>query len=325
MVVGFAAIAMAGVINSPARRPLRRLVVALSLAGFLGYSLQPSTFARDEVWKFGVGLAVTFLVVGLMSNFRPRSFAVALLALGVAHFLLAYRSLALICAAAAFAVFLMVRHREIDRRADQAAKRSSWRLAALATFTVVSAVSIVSQYDQLATSGYLGDKQQQKAMALTSDTGSSLLTGRVEWLVSVYSIGESPVLGNGTGLPPPRDAVVSAYHQYQEWGLTTVATAIISDPPAYHSQILGSLAENGVAAIPFWVLFGWLAWRAFSTGLIDRLSASELNVAIFLMTLTAWNSLFSPFGSGHRLLLAIIFGVFIALENQRERGCRAAS
>jgi hypothetical protein len=281
----------------------------LATAGVLAFFVQPDVSARAEPWKFGVGVAVTIIVMLVASSARltpPWSITIVA-ALAGAHFVLGFRSMSSIL----LIVVLVLMVRVSSRRSGSGVKPGiRIRPFILIVCGIAIMVWLTETYDALARSGTFGQIAAAKASYQSGGRFGSLFSSRSEMLLSAQSIAENPLLGGGSFSLATPQVTESAATIMSRFGYTDIANRLSEGAPAYHSQILGSWAENGALVLLFWVPLAALFVRAL-VGVIYREVAMPYLVA-FLSVTGLWDILFSPFGADRRIWVAASISTLIA-------------
>lgn len=277
------------------------LWTSLAISQVIGYLLLPNIYAAGEPWKFGFGLAVTIITVVIVNGRKRHVQAVAIIALSGAHFALGYRSMSLICLASALVIIIAARSRQRERKGRPA---SIARPIATLVVALVAALGLVHYYDQLSLRGDLGNDLQTKAQYQADGRFGSLASGRTEVLLSAQSISAHPILGSGSYSPIPREVVLKTAETYEKFGYASVSRAISANRQAvYHSQLLGTWAENGILGAAFWlaliICLGRVLFR------VIRGKGQVGSLATFAAVFGLWNAAFSPFGADFRIIVAL--------------------
>ncbi|MDR6413289.1 hypothetical protein [Pseudarthrobacter sulfonivorans] len=283
--------------------------IGLIAASVLSFIFQPSTFARALPWKFEFGVPVTIAVaLWLGSNdSRLRWGAPALFTMTGIHFALGFRSMAVVSLLTGF--ILLVRARtEIS---PEHGRFGRWRPLVIGFGGSSAGIFLIDLYDRLAIAGTFGGIAQQKAMFQAGGDYGSLLSSRSEFFLSIGTILKQPLLGGGSFSLASPDTVQNAASLYNAWGYTSVASRMLLDVPAYHSTLLGSWAENGVLALPFWLA----VLGVFIKGLVSVLYRECHAPALVALLCTSgiWDLMFSPFGAERRMWLALSVVTVITL------------
>jgi hypothetical protein len=280
------------------RRPIIRGVWwGLVVAGVSSFFFYPSPYAAGEPWKFGIGIPVTLVVALLLTHRRVPGGVVTLAfgALAALHFVLGFRSMAIVCMVVAL-LFL------VRARAPVSGPRALPRLLGAGVVGALLATAMVLSYDGIARSGALGELARSKSLTQANGELGSLLSGRSDALLALRQIAETPVFGAGSHPRTGSSAAEETAQLYANWGYSDVASRYGAEPRAFHSELLGSWAQNGIAALPFWIAVAVLLGWAVLFVVARRTELSPL--VAFVAVLGLWDLLFSPFGADRRFWLA---------------------
>lgn len=287
-------------------------VVFAQLSSFLFY---PNAYAIGEPWKFGLGIPVTVVLGLLMSRWRPNSLLVILgfLSIAVVHFILGFRSLAVICAATAI---LFVLRRGIAA-SELSRFRAGLRLVVISCISIAVLVASTIGYDVLAKSGTFGASARIKADYLSGAYGS-LLAGRPEIFSSIQTILANPFSGTGSYGTPDSTTLEASANFFDGLGYTSISSRLVDQGEAsFHSELFGAAAENGLLALPFWLVVLGLLIRGAADVVRRRAAFPEL--VGFLVVLGLWDLFFSPYGADRRFWLAATI-VTLCRVSSRSKG-----
>ena len=189
------------------RRKTRLLIFAVGIAvGSIGkFYISPSIFAPDYPWKFGVGPALTLLMI-LSTQWRffsrkPLLPEIILVVASGVNFFLGFRSLGAFCLVTALYSFY---HRRISSKFAPVAPAVHLRTMVAALFVAVMGVFIIGEiYGYVAGEGWLGEDAKQKYETQASGRWGLLLGGRSELFASSEAILDSPILGHGSWAKDP--------------------------------------------------------------------------------------------------------------------------
>lgn len=287
-------------------RSILSLWLGVGVAGLASFLVAPSSYAVGEPWKFGLATPATILAVYAASRWKWSTLATVSL-LGVlasVHFVLGYRSLALICLATA--ILLAARRRGNSTRAGN---RSWGRLTIVLVLGATVAVLGTTTYDALARAGAFGPAAAAKAAYLGGELGS-LAGSRSEVYLAALTIAESPWTGVGTGGTTTSRVDTAAAVWYEALGYSNLSSRIADgETTSFHSMALGSIAENGLGALPFWIGVLALVLKSLERTLAGAVRHPVL--VAFLATLTLWDAFFSPFGGDRRFWLAATLATIV--------------
>lgn len=294
----------------------RRLIlfaIGFAAAIVIRYLVDPGVFAPAYPWKFGYGLAVTLAMVLSAVAIHKRTIipsAILLLA-GTINLVEGYRSLALVCVAAA-AIILGHRLRRIVPRLGTALPMM---------LLLAAALGLSRAYDHLAGSGALGLKAQQKFDRQSPGVLGVIVGGRSELISAMLAIRDSPLLGHGSWARDPNyKYTMSADAILLSLGYPVLAPTPQDDPLLLsHSHILGAWVNAGVLGALFWAWIAWLAGRAVVA--ISRSNDPCAPLFAFLVCSLLWDLLFSPYGAERRIVTSYyIVVVLTVLRRSTSRG-----
>lgn len=312
-----------------ANQPRRLMLFAIGSAvgGLLAYFFNPGDYAAGHPWKFGYGQSVTWLFVVAAAWFygpggRNSFLAIAILALaGALNIVLGFRSLGGICLIAA--MLLAGSHWLTGRSAN--GRIGVVRLALLGLGILVASVVVLEAYSSLAASGRLGRDAQEKYQLQASGRLGIVLGGRSEILVSTRAILDSPFLGHGSWAKDIEYAMLRM-NLLESLGYRVEGDPLKQALIPTHSHLFGAWVEAGVLGGLFWIWALVVGGRGLYATLALRPAQAPLFA--FILTLFAWNVLFSPFGAQQRYqmpFMIICAMVALRLESRQLPNRRTAS
>lgn len=281
--------------------------------------IQPNPYYVGEPWKFGWAIPLTLICVILTRNLGSNHRSAVLVFLATLHITLGFRSLGLVVGALAL-VSLIASRKARNDNADSRKVPSSGVLRPIALVLAVAALAFSATvvYENAALSGSLGEQQQTKAEYQGEGEYGSLASGRVELFLSLRAIEASPLLGGGSFSVASPEAVRETAADYARLGYFDVAASLLRETPTYHSELLGSWAENGVGAVPFWILILIMAFKVIKESLVAGRSVHA--VATFAAAMAVWDVWFSPFGADRRVWTALTLVTLIAALRKVRNG-----
>lgn len=281
------------------------LVSAFAVSALLGAVLFPAPSYSTDPWKFGLSLPTCLLALWLVRNaaLAPRLAVVS--GLSILNFGLGYRSLGgILLVVAVIQLFRAVpwRHRQ-------------GRITPLLIALVIMLYGLTVAYEQAVQAGVFGDQTAKFETQLDGEIG--LLSGRIGTIAALSPISERPVIGWGTWANDPDlvqiyiDSVVDNHGR---------AFAPVNSPARFpaHSYLLQGWLENGLAALPFWLLTARLAISALRRTLGEFTPTSNWLLLDVLAMKFFWDFAFSPFGAETRALVAVSLAVFLTAIDQRQ-------
>jgi hypothetical protein len=263
------------------------------LAGDVLHSLMFGALFND-MWKFGIGVPITYLVFFIASIFGRAVFIASAFAMCAVHLMLDYRSFAGACFLAGTATLVTLFPRRVR----------TW-LIFPAALIVGSAVAVYAVQHRGEANRATRSNVERKAMMIAAARGfySSPLIGQGSWFSN------SDVMSNFMVIrgEQAKDADVGGFADVKN-GVQEVAI---------HSQILVALAEGGIFGATFFIAFG-IALVAAMFQLTFTRESSRFTGIYFLILLTAFiNWLLSPFSGAHRVYIAVACGLLFLLQRSR--------
>ena len=290
-------------INLNALYLITRMNKTLIMYGFLGFAVsgllsfffQPNTYARSEVWKFGIGPSLTLILIIFLSTwkfyFRSITQAVVMASWSLMSLFLGARSLALAVFMTSYFVFL-------DRK--RFSKRKEQSLHGLILVLVVSSLAFSSTYSILAEKGYLGQASKLKYQTQTSN-GNLILNSRGEFLFAGRAILESPLIGHGSyGMMSPELRIdLSKF----------LSKFDVSFDVAPFNRTYGNRIPVHSMVLQWWLWFGILGLLfplLLLRILFRTLRQRNLSpVGYFTVFSGIWSTIFSPYGEIFRILIPL--------------------
>ena len=311
-------------------RPILTFLTGNACSFILQTIFFPTEFQRgvnfnDGAWKFGLGPALTTLAAIFgASRLANRLFGkwgevAPLFILGVVNLAFNYRSLfGVSMAAVAFGLL----KRSIDFSPQLQKKITPAFFAVLLGGGAIFAQGLTAVYGAAADNGWLGVEAQDKYVAQTSGDLNLLQSGRVESLVSVRAISDSPILGHGswardvTYIGMLRDILESK-------GIDVKSFVIEQDLIPTHSHLLGAWVEAGVMGGLFWMAVEALAFAALYRTL--KIKDAPATLLAFVLINLIWTVLFSPFGASQRFLKPSEIGCALWVLHRSSGGGKRSS
>jgi hypothetical protein len=265
-------------------------------AQLLGDSLHAVTMGAlyGDLWKFGFGIPLTYLVLFLAALIGRPALVVAAFGMSAAHFALDFRSFGGICLIAGTATFLTL----------FPLKARAW-LIGPAVIVVAAGIGVYlfTHHDPNRRSTRSDLSRTSMMMAAYQGFLSSPVIGQGSWFSN------SPVFGNFMAIRAERakEQHIGGFPEANE------------DPGtvAIHSQILVSLAEGGIFGAAFFLAFG--ASLAFAIYKLTFLMDGDRFTGIYLLILLSslFNWFLSPFSGAHRVYIAVACGLILFLQRSR--------
>ena len=272
----------------------RRYVLAASAGFVIGVIVASASYRvgnfEIDPWKYGLGDPVSLALVicagwALLHKHTALAFGLGSSAL-LANLFLGFRSeLAVVLVAAAIA--------SIGGKVRTDNRRWIIKLGMSLLAVVVVGYPV---YGFLASSGHLGAEQQYKWEGQSQVTGGAVIGARPEFVAASVIIGQSPILGQGTGFSVDLSTQARFLARLDQLGVSVSAedSQFFFGRGVYlHSSFFQTWAESGILSLPG-MLFPWLlilraTGRAVRTG--SRPLALVFGVVAAQFT---WDFLFSP-------------------------------
>ncbi len=255
----------------------------------------------DDMWKFGVGVPLTYAALFAASLLGRPAVVAAALAMSAVHFAMDYRSFGGICLLVGAATLISL----FPRGARP--------------WIVIPALGLVA-----AGIGVYGFNRGDSYRSTRSDVSRSAM------LVSAYEgFLSSPVIGQGSWFSNSR-----VFDNFMIIRAQTAKAAHVGGFPeanedpgtvAIHSQILVALAEGGIFGASFFIAFGAaLVWAICR---LTLLLAGDRFTGIYLLILLSslFNWFLSPFSGAHRVYIAVACALILLLQRTPLAAARPAS
>lgn len=282
---------------------IRIALLGYSLGGLAGFFLQPTTYARSEIWKFGVGYPVTLTVLVLISlpllgrfRFLP---LISLPLLSTVSLILGARSLALFTLLPLF----FLKYNQTKRGVNNSRIFRALFIIPIVIFGFSSA------YSNLAENGSLGIKAQSKYLAQTSSGGNIIINSRSELIFAARGIADSPILGHGSYAemsPELRQKILKFLERAGIYYDMAPLNRIYGDRIPVHSMLLQWWLWFGALGMFFPLRLGFLY--------IKSLKVQNREPVFYYLALSGlWNVLLSPYGETYRILIPLTIVMLISL------------
>ncbi len=243
-----------------------------------------------DPWKYALGDPVSLALVcaaGWALFHRRTWLAIGLGSVALmTNLLLGFRSEAGVLLVAAAVAAMAGRPRTGGRR---------WLVKLGASLAAVVFVGYPA-YGFLASSGHLGAEQQYKWERQSQITGGALIGARPEFVAASSIIGQSPILGQGTGFSV--DAGTQAHFLQR---LTQLGVSVDDQDSQFffgqgvylHSSLFQTWAESGILSLPAMLIPLILIMRAVGAA-VRRGSRPLALIFGMLAAQFTWDFLFSP-------------------------------
>ncbi len=273
----------------------------------LRFFINPSEFAKEEPWKFGISFTITLAVLLFASSKKCRGhWPITLSAIiGVINIFLGTRGQGGICLVAALYLLLT---RPLSRKGVASSKLRAGSLVTLTATIALGAAGVLWSYQYAALSGILGQEARHKYVRQSGGEYGVLLGGRMDLVAAIAAIYNSPILGHGSWAKDPtyliielQEATKMGYIGELEVTRDDLKEGLI---PA-HSYLLQAWVDAGILGAFFW------AWVFVVTArMLIRVyprSITLLPVMSFFALSLLWGILFSPYGAEERIFIPYYF------------------
>ena len=285
------------------RRRLVLFAAGVAAGEYLSYMLNPSVYADQHPWKFGLSLPTTLAVV-LLAQWRP-IFRVpvlpSLLILLVGLYSMAVGSRSYAGVTILVALYVLA-HQIAGRRGGPTGSAPLARSAMFLVMAVMAAAVMLELYEYMAVQGYLTERARQVYdWQSTGGSFSILLGGRAEIVASIRAVMDSPIIGHGSWAKDPEYA--SYILDLRQLGYNLHLSRLSGgDLIPTHSHLMGAWVESGIMGALFWLWVLVLIVRVLAHQYLVRDTLGPL--VAFVGFLTVWDIFFSPFGAHHRYLIS---------------------
>jgi hypothetical protein len=306
----------------------------------LGFYFAPVNYDSfgdsDASWKFGYAPILIGITILISCYFygKRKYLIPAILILGIAAINLSqnYRSQVLILASVAILVIPVstwARRRsgpapaiKSDENAPISLKSAFTRESLIVvSLLVFVAFGVSKSYSYLASAGALGEEAQDKYIAQSRGKLGLLIGGRPETMVSVYAVMDSPIVGHGSWAEDSKYIEMlqdlsseTGYTEEGGQGQSLDASFLIPT----HSYLMGAWVFAGFVGALFWIYVYYLVILGIFKLMVYHPPLSPY-FAYWLIS-SLWNILFSPFGQGVRMEMAVLLVIIGSLLEPTEYG-----
>lgn len=289
------------------RKRLIIYAIGFAVGDILQFYISPGDYAEAYPWKFGVGPALTLIMILIATHYFRRLQILSIFSLGFiscVNLLLGFRSLAGVCFLSTVYMFFqrLMNTDYIGRK-----KYSTKKNAIIGLVVICSGFFFYQIYVYSASQGFLGEKIKL-THEMQSDGDFGLVVGaRSEILASIHAIIDSPITGHGSWAKDYRYIDLLAYLRrslgYQlegSYGLGLIPT---------HSHIFGAWVEAGIFGALFWALILVLPIKVLLT--LYQVKEPLAPLIAFISFLLIWDILFSPYGADRRFITTYYIVVLV--------------
>jgi len=283
------------------------LLLGYALSYFFAAFLQPNAYFKNYPWKFGFAYGTTLLLFILLQKYtveRKLFTAFIVLMFTVVNLALDTRSLGVIIFIAGAIHFV-----------NQVKKKSKTTAIIILVISFILSPTLYTLYTSKVSDGSFGLTVQEKYFDQSQNTKNLFFGGRTDVFVGLSQVEKSPVIGQGS------------YAKITENNRQEILTEIVRINPNQYF-LLGSYQEGDLIPIhsilfQFWVWYGilgalpWIWYLLTIAWTMKRDIDSVRGVTLlnsYLITLSIWDLLFSPFGADRRFAVPLFL---IAILHRR--------
>lgn len=311
-------VAFAAMLLGHNRRRKLLYIAGLIVGALASVVLQPNDATAAYPWKFGYSMGVNLCVAMVSCYFynRRRYLMVLALLLGISavNLLFDFRSPVLLFLMT-IALVVPVIPEQIGPWRVLPPAGTRMRLVVLVSIALLASLAAGTAVRILSTSGLLGEDAQQKNQRQASVKGGMLIGGRPEILVSSIAVKDSPILGHGSWAKDTK-YIELLYDTMYERGMTDLGDIdeIEGDTagliPA-HSHVMSAWVWAGIMGAAFWFYVWWLLAKTLVRLAMYWPSMAPLYT--YLLIGMMWDILFSPFGTGRRVMEGVVIVITLDL------------
>jgi hypothetical protein len=244
-----------------------------------------------DMWKFGVGYPLTFLIFFVAPFLGPFATMLAAGAIGMVHFILDYRSLGGFCLLIGMLTLLQITpHR--------------FRLWLAPLMIVVALGAVLWVY---------GQTQADNTRATRSDVERSAM-----FTAALEAFEQSPLIGHGSWFSNTDvyDNFMVIRHAEAKQAHVGGFVDPNKDPGAVavHSQILVALAEGGSFGGAFFFVYGAGLFRALYEMVFVRRWHRLTPFCTLVLLSALWDLFCSPFSGAQRVSIAMVSGLILLVQ-----------
>ncbi len=253
-----------------------------------------------DYWKFGVGFPLTLLVLVAAPALGSFGAISGILGIGLVHYLMDYRSLAIACWLVAL-LALVNQFPPLWRR---------W-LAIIGALALILGIPIGAKVTTASESARHGRSNAER---------SAMITAAAEAIVA------SPFFGHGSWFS--RTNVMEEFVEIRTENARLAGVGGFDEKNgeemAIHSQILVSMAEGGILGGAFFLVYGCgLLWGLYVCTVVRSWDYFSLGYMLILVC-SSMALCFSPFSGSARVEIAAATGVILLLAREGRERRRAA-
>jgi hypothetical protein len=283
-------------------------VIGWSIGGIFKVYVMPLELHQTDPIKWGVGPAVLFLGLVLLSHTQRKHTYLAafgLVVLVVWCLVTSNRALALI-AMGTFVVYALSGHMNVWL--GKGVFRKGLVGVPIVAATLLLSLGTFQLYGMAVQSGVLGERALGKHTRQVGSDLGFILSARSEILISSLAVFESPIVGRGSWA---KDEYLASIYAILREATGQGAREVEAEPGIIltHSYLMGAWVHAGIYGAFFWIIM----FAAFARIVLSQLfSPNKADILVtFLMVFTCWNILFSNLNGESRYMTELCFSILI--------------
>lgn len=285
-------------------------ILGWSFGKILGVIIQPSEYALEFPWKFGVGYSTTLIFMIYISKLGVSRFRALTLAaiLVSAHLIYGARSLAAITF---IAVILSLSWKK-SHTSNEIRKINTKKTFASILLMSFFAAFFYFSYSTLSSKGLLGEEAKAKYKMQSSSSLGLLISGRTEVVSAFIAIQNSPVIGYGSYAPLTEEIREKVVETLSKNGIAPTIKDLkygVDYKIPVHSCIFQFWIWFGIAGVPFWAKMFLESFRA-------AVSRPITPILAFLSIQSLWDILFSPYAADRRIQIPLTIILLFVSRNK---------
>lgn len=181
------------------------------------------------------------------------------------------------------------------------------RIARVFLVLFIGALIVDSVYENLASSGRLGEQAYEKYIKQKYEAGNILKGGRAEFFMGIECIKENPIIGYGSFATYSPSSVSS---ESLKRTLIEYYDKVDVEYLPSHSHVVGYWVYHGILGGLFWIYILLLMWRLFRTGAF-MYEPRLIGHCVYYSVAVLWAIIFSPFGQRAPMAFYIVYLIVI--------------
>ena len=262
----------------------------------VGSFLEPNLYFASNPMKWGIGLGICLILMGVSSYFPKFSKVMKIVFL--------FLSLALIISfdSRSLGGFLLLAF-FLSLRKTPGSNSGIKRFVLIAVPTLLLLIFGLNFIASIV-------PNSQVATKINSDKGTKIgfLNSRTELFFELAAIKASPIIGYGSDPSrPPQELISSVVQSLNNQGISPFYKIFYADTLPVHSEIFGSMVRGGIFSIFFWLILLRFFWiTSFS---INKADNGLRMLGWFCFFYEIWALFFSPLASVSRFDVAFTTSV----------------